>query len=152
MAQKLGKKLIKVVDFIVCGGLSGVMNAICSGFKSVGGTTIGIIPGYHKNDANPFVDVVIPTGMGLARNVMVVKSADVVIALPGEAGTLSEIAYCLQFGIPVVGLVPENLGQEGSLTAKFLGKVSLDDIPGIIRVHTVEETVEVVKKIIKKSR
>jgi uncharacterized protein (TIGR00725 family) len=151
LAQCLGKKLAKVVGFIICGGLSGVMKAVCSGFKAGGGITIGIIPSYHKEDANQFVDVVIPTGMGLARNVMVVKSADVVIALPGESGTLSEIAYCLQFGIPVVGLVPEKIGQEGSLTTKFLGAANTDDIPGIIRVHTVEETVEIVRKILKKN-
>ncbi len=148
MSQKLGKKLAKVVDYIVCGGLGGVMKAVCSGFKAGGGTTIGIIPGVHKQEANRFVDVVIPTGMGLARNVMVVKSADVVIALPGEAGTLSEIAYCLQFGIPVVSLIPGERSAERSLTTKFLNGVSPDDIPGVIQVHTVEETVEIVKKII----
>lgn len=127
-----------------------MMKAACFGFKSGGGTTIGIIPGYHKEEANEFVDVVIPTGMGLARNVMVVKSADVVVALPGEAGTLSEIAYCLQFGIPVVGLVPQRLDREGSLTTKFLVAASSDDIPGIIRVHTAEEAAEIIKKIINK--
>jgi uncharacterized protein (TIGR00725 family) len=142
-----------VVGILACGGLGGVMKAVCSGFRSGGGTCIGIIPGYHKDEANEFVDVVIPTGMGLARNVMVVKIADVVVALPGEAGTLSEIAYCLQFGIPVVALVPKKLDREGSLTTKFLLSASADDIPGIIRVHTVEEAVEIIKKIvIKKGR
>ena len=130
IAIKLGKKLAKVVDILVCGGLSGTMKAICQGFKGGAGLTIGIIPSYDKNDANKFVDIVIPTGLGLARNVLVVKSADVVIALPGEAGTLSEIAYCLQFGIPVISLQSW-------------------DIPGIIKVKTVEEAVEKVKDNLK---
>jgi uncharacterized protein (TIGR00725 family) len=130
-AQKLARKLAKVVDFLVCGGLSGVMMAVCQGFKKGGGVTIGIIPSYDKNTANPFVDIVIPTGMGLARNVMVVKSADVVVALPGEAGTLSEIAYCLQLGVPVISL--------GSW-----------DIPGVIQVASVEEAVQKVKELIKR--
>ena len=121
--------MAKVVDILVSGGLSGVMKAVCSGFKQGGGTTIGIIPGYDKEDANEFVDIVLPTGMGLARNVLVVKSADVVVALPGEAGTLSEIAYCLQFSIPVVSL-------------------NSWDIPGVIRVKTAEEAVSKVKELL----
>ena len=96
---RIGKKLSKVADILVSGGLSGVMEAVCAGFKAGGGLTIGIIPSYNKNDANKFVDIAIPTGLGLARNVLVVKSADVVVALAGRAGTLSEIAYCIQFGI-----------------------------------------------------
>jgi hypothetical protein len=108
------------------------MKAVCAGFSSSGGLTIGIIPTYNKKDANAFVDIVIPTGMGLARNLLVVKSADVVVALPGKAGTLSEIAYCLQFGIPVVSL--------GSW-----------DIPGVLKVDTVKEAVALVKNILGKN-
>ena len=142
IAQELGKKLAKVVGILVCGGLSGTMKAVCQGFSAGGGpacggkgrngVTIGIIPSYDKNDANKYVDIVIPTGLGLARNVVVVKSADVVVALPGEAGTLSEIAYCLQFGIPVISL--------GSW-----------DINGVIKLKTVDEAVEKVKEILKRS-
>jgi len=132
IAQNLGKKLAKVVDILISGGLSGTMKAVCSGFKVGGGITIGIIPSYDKKDANEFVDIVIPTGLGLARNVLVVKSADVVIALPGEAGTLSEIAYCLQFGIPVIS-------------------VDSWDMPGVIKVNTVEEAVKKVKELLKRS-
>jgi hypothetical protein len=131
LTQNLGKKLAKVVDILVCGGLSGVMKAAASGFKAGGGITIGIIPSYDKNEANAFIDIVIPTGLGLARNVLVVKSADVVVALPGESGTLSEIAYCLQFGIPVISL-------------------SSWDIPGVIKARTVQEAVERVKTLLKK--
>ncbi|MFA5156505.1 MAG: TIGR00725 family protein [Candidatus Omnitrophota bacterium] len=129
-AIKLGKKLAKVADLLVCGGLSGVMEAVSKGFKAAGGTTIGILPGYHKTEANSFVDIVIPTGMGLARNVLVVKAADVVVALPGEAGTLSEIAYCLQFGVPVVSF-------------------NSWDIPGVIKAKTIEQTIKEVRKKLK---
>lgn len=129
LAQNLGRKLTQVVDVVVCGGLSGVMKAICQGFQAGGGLTVGIIPSYNKNDANKYVDLVIPTGLGLARNVLVVKSADVVVALPGEAGTLSEIAYAFQFGIPIIGL-------------------KAWDIPGVMKVETVKEVIAEVKKIV----
>jgi uncharacterized protein (TIGR00725 family) len=124
---ELGKKLAKVVKYLCCGGLSGTMMAICSGFKAGGGVTIGIIPGYDKEEANNFIDLVIPTGLGLARNVLVVKSGDVVVALPGEAGTLSEIAYCLQLGIPIISL-------------------NSWDIPGVIKADSVETAIDEVKK------
>ncbi|MDD2927490.1 MAG: TIGR00725 family protein [Candidatus Omnitrophica bacterium] len=120
IAKELGQKLTKVADILVSGGLSGVMEAVCSGFKTAGGLTIGIIPSYNKKDANKFVDIVIPSGLGLARNVLVVTTADVVVALSGRAGTLSEIAYCIQFGIPVI-----NLGSW--------------DIPGTIKLNSVDE-------------
>ena len=132
LAYNLGKKLAKVVDILVSGGLGGTMKSVCSGFKAGGGLTIGIIPSYNKIDANKFVDIAIPTGLGLARNVLVVKSADVVVALPGEAGTLSEIAYAIQFGIPVISL-------------------NSWDIPGVVKVKTVEEAVSQVKEILKRS-
>ena len=131
LAHKLGKKLAEVADYLVSGGLSGTMEAVCSGFKAGGGVTIGIIPSYNKRDANPYVDIVIPTGLGLARNVLVVKTADAVVALPGEAGTLSEVAYCLQFGIPVISL-------------------NSWDINGVIKVKTVEQAVAEVRKILGK--
>ena len=127
IAHELGEKLAKVVDILACGGLSGTMKAVCQGFKAGGGLTIGVLPGYDKNDANVFVDIAIPTGMGLARNVLVVKSADVVVALPGQMGTLAEVAYCLQFGIPVISL-------------------NSWDIKGVIKVKTVEEAISEVEK------
>jgi uncharacterized protein (TIGR00725 family) len=129
MAHELGYKLAKVAGFLVSGGLRGTMKAVCSGFKGGNGTTIGIIPGYNKKDANKYVDLVIPTGIGLARNVLVVSSADVVVALPGKAGTLSEIAYCLQFGIPVISLNSWN-------------------IKGVIKAKTADQAVAKVKKIL----
>jgi len=130
IAHKLGFKLAKVVKYMCCGGLGGVMLAACAGFKQGKGITIGILPTYSKKDANKFVDIALPTGLGLARNALVVKSADVVVALPGSAGTLSEIAYCLQFGIPVISL-------------------NSWDINGVIKVRTVDEAVIKVKEILK---
>jgi len=145
LAQNLAKNLAKVVDILVCGGLSGTMKAVCQGFKAGGGLTIGIIPSYNKNDANEYVDIVIPTGLGLARNVLVVKSADMVVALPGEAGTLSEIAYALQFGIPVISLTPLEISKEETVTTKFLTGLKSWDIPGVIKVSTVEEAIAEIK-------
>jgi hypothetical protein len=133
LAHDLGKKLAKVADILVSGGLSGTMEAVCAGFKAGGGVTIGIIPSYNKADANNFVDIALPTGLGLARNVLVVKAADVVVALPGGPGTLSEVAYCLQFGIPVISL--------GSW-----------DIKGVIKVRTVEEAVKQVELLLRRKQ
>ena len=129
LAQDIGRNLAKVVEYLVCGGLGGGMKAVCRGFASEKGITIGIIPGYNKNEANEFVDIVIPSGLGLARNALVVKSADVVVALPGEAGTLSEIAYCLQFGIPVISF-------------------NSWDIPGVIKVNSIDECISKIKTIL----
>ncbi|MDD5247032.1 MAG: TIGR00725 family protein [Candidatus Omnitrophica bacterium] len=130
LAHNLGKKLAKVAHFLISGGLGGTMMAVSKGFKAGGGQTIGVIPGYDKDAANEYIDIVIPSGMGLARNVLVVKGADAVVALPGSAGTLSEIAYCLQFGIPVVSL-------------------NSWDIAGVIKARTVPEAVKLVKEILK---
>ncbi|MCX5702338.1 MAG: TIGR00725 family protein [Candidatus Omnitrophica bacterium] len=148
IAQNLGKKLAKVVDVLICGGLSGTMKAVCKGFKAGGGLTLGIIPGDDKKDANPFVDIVMPTGLGLARNVLVVKTADVVIALPGEAGTLSEIAFCLQFGIPVISLTPLQIPKKEGLTTKFVTGLNSWGIEGVIKVSTIDEAVSKVQEIL----
>lgn len=89
---------------IVCGGLGGVMAAACQGARQAGGTTIGILPGDDPDEANPYVDVIIVTGLGIARNVLVVRNGDVVVAVAGEAGTLSEIGIALKLNKPVVAL------------------------------------------------
>ncbi len=80
------------------------MAAACRGAKSVGGMTVGILPGNDASEANQWVDVVIPTGLGEARNALVVGSAAAVIAVDGEYGTLSEIALALRIGVPVIGV------------------------------------------------
>jgi len=89
---------------LVCGGLGGVMEAACRGARDAGGRTVGILPGADRSAANRFVDVAIPTGLGEARNALVVRSADALVAVGGGYGTLSEIALALKAGKPVVGL------------------------------------------------
>jgi uncharacterized protein (TIGR00725 family) len=94
------------------------MEAACKGAQSAGGTTIGILPGTNPRDANPYVDIPIATGLGEARNSIVVRSGRAVIAVGGEYGTLSEIAFALKFGIPVIGLGTWELGREGIVKAR----------------------------------
>ena len=104
LAEEVGRDVAQRGHMVVCGGLSGVMEAACKGAKSAGGLTIGLLPGGNVRDANPYVDIPIATGMGYARNVIITRTAAVAIAVDGEYGTLSEIAHALGFGIPVVGL------------------------------------------------
>lgn len=103
-SEDVGRAVASAGAVLVCGGLGGVMEAACRGAKSAGGVTVGILPDLVRSDANQWVDVVIPTGIGEARNSLVVSSADAVIAIGGEYGTLSEIALALRYGKPVIGL------------------------------------------------
>jgi uncharacterized protein (TIGR00725 family) len=89
---------------LVCGGRGGVMEAACRGAKQAGGTTVGILPGSSRNDANEHVDIAIATGLGEMRNALIVRAVDSLIAVGGEYGTLSEIALALKGGRPVFGL------------------------------------------------
>lgn len=104
LAESVGRELANRGAILVCGGLGGVMEAACKGTHSAGGITIGILPGDSRHAANPYVQIPIVTGIGYARNISVVKSAQAVIAIGGSYGTLSEISYALQSGIPVIGL------------------------------------------------
>ncbi len=104
LAEEVGRELARRGATLVCGGLGGVMEAACKGASSEGGTTIGILPGDDRQAANPYVQIPIVTGLGYARNIAVVKSAQAVIAVGGSYGTLSEISHALQSGIPVIGL------------------------------------------------
>jgi uncharacterized protein (TIGR00725 family) len=104
LARQVGQEIAKAGATLICGGMFGVMEAACRGAKEAGGTTIGILPGKMKNEANAFVDIPIVTGLNDARNVIIARSADGVIAVDGEYGTLSEIAFALKFSKPVVGL------------------------------------------------
>ncbi len=104
LAEEVGRELAKRGVTLVCGGLTGVMEAVCKGAKSEGGTTIGILPGGSPGTANDYVDIPVATNMGYARNVAVVSTGSSVIAVGGAFGTLSEIAYALSYGIPVVSL------------------------------------------------
>jgi uncharacterized protein (TIGR00725 family) len=104
LAEDVGRELAKRDAIVICGGLRGVMEAACRGASSSGGLTIGILPGDSRRSANDYVQIPIVTGVGYARNIIVVKSAQAVIAIGGSYGTLSEIAHALQAGIPVIGL------------------------------------------------
>ena len=104
LAEEVGRRLARAGAALICGGLGGVMEAACRGARAAGGRTIGILPGSERTEANPFVDVAVATGMGQARNVLIVLSADALIAIGGGFGTLSEIALALRHGKPVVGL------------------------------------------------
>lgn len=130
LAETVGESLAQRGATIICGGLGGVMEAVCRGAKSKGGLTVGILPGQDASMANPWVDIPIVTGIGEARNVAVVKSAQAVIAIGGSYGTLSEIAYALKSGIPVIGLNTWSLSRNGRE----------DD--SIIRVQSAAEAVD----------
>jgi len=104
VAEAVGRGVAEAGAVLVCGGRDGVMEAACRGAKARGGLTVGILPGLDRSEANAFVDVAVPTGMGETRNALVVRAADVVIAVDGGYGTLSEIALALVAGTPVVGI------------------------------------------------
>ncbi len=103
-ALEVGRLIARAGAVVVCGGLGGVMEAACRGAREEGGLAIGILPGASPGDANPWVDLPIATGLGYTRNALVVMNADAVIAVDGEYGTLSEIAYGKIHGKKVVGL------------------------------------------------
>jgi uncharacterized protein (TIGR00725 family) len=103
-AEEVGREIARRGGTLVCGGLGGIMAAACRGATDAGGLTIGILPGDSRTAANPCVRIPIVTGIGYARNVAVVRTSQAVIAVDGSYGTLTEIAYALQAGIPVVGL------------------------------------------------
>ena len=104
LAYSVGKMVAELGCVLVCGGLQGAMEAACRGAKEAGGLTIGITPGRDKAEANPYVDIALPTTLGYSRNVIVAASADVVVALPGSYGTESEICYAIVYGRPVIDL------------------------------------------------
>ncbi len=130
LAESVGELLARRGAIVVCGGLGGVMEAVCRGAKSHGGLTVGILPGDNPEAANRWVDIPIVTGMGEARNALVVKSASAVIAIGGGYGTLSEIAHALKNRISVIGLNTWSLSRHGGS----------DD--SIIRVGSADEAVQ----------
>ncbi|HEV2757842.1 MAG TPA: TIGR00725 family protein [Actinomycetota bacterium] len=112
-AESVGRGLAERGAIVLCGGLGGVMEAVCRGCRTAGGTAVGILPGASRADANDYVDVALPTGMGEMRNALIVRASDVVVAVGGEFGTLSEIAFALKIGRPVVGLGTWELSKSG---------------------------------------
>jgi uncharacterized protein (TIGR00725 family) len=129
-AFRVGREIALQNAVLVCGGLGGVMEAACRGAKDAGGITVGLLPTSRKDDANPYVDIIIVTNMGHARNSIVAHSSDVLIAVGGEYGTLSEIALGLKIGKPVVTL--ENRW----------------DIKDVITVHGPENAVDTAFKLL----
>jgi len=115
LAEEVGSEIARRGAVLVCGGLGGVMEAACRGASREGGLTIGVLPGDNRQAANPYVQIPIVTGLGYARNVAVVKSAQAVIAIDGSYGTLSEIGHALQSGIPVIGLNTWSLSIDGQV-------------------------------------
>jgi uncharacterized protein (TIGR00725 family) len=120
MAEAAGRELAKAGAILICGGEGGVMEAACKGAQSEGGVTVGILPGDSKNKANPYVTIPIVTGMGSGRNIIVVKSAQAVIAIGGGYGTLSEISFALKNGIPVIGLNTWSISRNNQVDSSII--------------------------------
>jgi uncharacterized protein (TIGR00725 family) len=118
-AEIVGRELAQGGATVICGGRGGVMEAACRGARSAGGLTVGLLPGDDPSGANPYVDVAIATGLGEARNAIVARTARAVVAIGGRYGTLSEIAFALKHGLPVVGVNTWRLAppDEGSSSA-----------------------------------
>lgn len=140
LAERVGAEIAKRGVILACGGLGGVMEAACRGAKGEGGQTLGILPTDSKEHANEFVDIAIPTGLGYARNFLVAKAGDAVIAIDGSAGTLSEMAIAWFSNKPVISLVPS-----GGWAAKLAGE-RIDDrrADTVYPAGTPEEAVEMV--------
>jgi uncharacterized protein (TIGR00725 family) len=136
LAEEVGRRLGQAGLAVVCGGLEGVMEAVCKGASSVGGLTVGILGTDDHDDANQYVHVCIPTALGEARNAIVVSSARVVIAIGGGYGTLSEIGFALRMDRPVVGLRTWLLDKD----------ICIDD--PIHRVDTPEQAVAKVQELL----
>lgn len=120
LAEEVGAELGRRGITLVCGGGRGVMEAVCRGAKSEGGTTVGILPSTDPAAANRWVDISIPTGLGQARNVIIARSGMAVIAIGGRYGTLTEIAHALKGGIPVVGLRTWTLAKDGTVDPSII--------------------------------
>lgn len=124
LAEEVGQEIARAGATLICGGLGGLMTDAARGAKSAGGGTVGVLMSYDKADANEFIDTVIATGMGHARNVIVVASADAVIAIDGGPGTLAEIAFAATLGKPIIGLFTWNCS---SLHYGELGVIEASD-------------------------
>jgi uncharacterized protein (TIGR00725 family) len=104
LAEEVGRLVAEREGILVCGGLGGVMESASRGASEAGGLCIGVLPGGHSKDANPYIHIAIPTDMGHARNVIIVRTADALIAIDGKFGTLSEVAFALILEKPVISL------------------------------------------------
>jgi len=118
-AEEVGRRLAESGATLLCGGLGGVMEAACRGAQAAGGLTVGLLPGLDRRDANPYVDLALATGLGEARNTLIIRAAQAVIAIGGEYGTLSEIAFALRARTPVFGLDTWQLAREDRIETHF---------------------------------
>lgn len=130
LAYQAGRELAVRGYTLICGGLGGVMEAACKGAKSAGGRTVGILPGTDPTDANPYIDIPIATGLGAARNLIIIHSSKAVLAVNGSYGTLSELAFALQLNKPVVGL--ETWDVSDKIIAVTSCKEAVEKIAGLI--------------------
>lgn len=103
-AEEIGRGLAGAGAIVVCGGLGGVMEAVCRGALAAAGTTVGLLPTTDRATANEYLQIALPTGLGELRNGLIIQAADAVIAVGGAYGTLSEIALALRAEVPVIGL------------------------------------------------
>lgn len=135
LAEETGRLIARAGYILVCGGLSGVMEAACRGAKSAGGQTIGILPGTDPAEANPFVDLAIPTGMGQGRNAIIALTSHVVIAIGGGFGTLAEIGHALRLGRPVIGVRTwevSRAGRRAPITVAETPQQALEEVARVL--------------------
>jgi uncharacterized protein (TIGR00725 family) len=137
VAEDVGAAIAEAGAGLVCGGLGGVMEAACRGARSSGGLTLGLLPGVDRGDANGWVLVAVPTGLGEARNALVVRAADAVVAIGGGWGTLSELALALKTGRPVVGIATWEMRKAGA------------DVAGITSIMDPRKAVETAISLIR---
>ncbi len=135
---EVGRCIAQAGATLFCGGLEGMMRAAAEGAKAEGGCTVGILPGTDKSAANEFIDIAIPTDLGAYRNALLVRSCDVVIAIHGAYGTLSELAFALRLKVPVVGLSTWEVHRNG------------EPDPGIHIARTAQEAVSLAVQLAKK--
>lgn len=127
IAYQIGRMIAEKGAILVCGGLSGIMEAAARGAREYNGLTIGILPGYSPDDANPHIEIPIATGLGYSRNSLVAMNSDILVAVDGEYGTLSEIAYGCIYGKKIIGIGTWN-------------------IPGVSKAQTAQEAIDLVWK------
>lgn len=143
-AEKLGEALAKEGYVVMNGGRTGVMEAVSKGVRKAGGLSIGILPSSSKDEANPYIDIPIPTNLGWARNTIVPLASDVVIAIGGKAGTLVEIGYSWVYGKPIIGIIGF-----GGWSEKLAGKRIDDRGSDVIHpAKEISEVLELIKKLV----
>ena len=133
-AEEVGREIARHKAVLVCGGMGGVMEAAARGAQEAGGLTVGILPGGDRREANPYIQVAVATHIRHARNSIIAHTADALVAVDGEYGTLSEIALGLKLGKPVIGLK------------------TAWSIPGMVEVNSPGEAIEKVAALLKRGK